>query len=93
MIDALERYPDGVPDKVRTNLTRKLALIAELDHAAYFLTVHGIVRFACADDKLELRGHVRPNDAGPPVINPHPIDPSCRAFAVPASDSDRLSAG
>jgi error-prone DNA polymerase len=40
------RYPDGVPDKVRKLITDELALIASLDYARYFLTVHDIVRFA-----------------------------------------------
>ena len=39
-------YPGGVPAKVRGALTHELALIAELDYAPYFLTVHDIVRFA-----------------------------------------------
>jgi error-prone DNA polymerase len=37
------RYPDGVPEKVRDTLRKELALIAELDYAPYFLTVHDIV--------------------------------------------------
>ena len=40
------RYPEGVPDKVRATLRKELALIAKLDVAAYFLTVHEIVKFA-----------------------------------------------
>ena len=40
------RYPDGVPDKVKKLITDELALIASLDYARYFLTVHDIVRFA-----------------------------------------------
>ncbi|NMG40807.1 DNA polymerase III subunit alpha [Chelativorans sp. ZYF759] len=40
------RYPEGVPDKVRKLITDELALIASLDYARYFLTVHDIVRFA-----------------------------------------------
>ena len=43
---AARRYPGGVPDRVRATLARELALIAELDYAPYFLTVHDIVRFA-----------------------------------------------
>ncbi len=43
---AAHRFPDGVPDKVRATLTRELKLIAELDYAPYFLTVHDIVSFA-----------------------------------------------
>ncbi|MFN4271733.1 MAG: error-prone DNA polymerase [Aliihoeflea sp.] len=40
------RYPEGVPDKVKKLITDELALIASLDYARYFLTVHDIVRFA-----------------------------------------------
>ena len=40
------RYPDGVPEKVKDQIRHELALIAELDYASYFLTVHDIVRFA-----------------------------------------------
>jgi error-prone DNA polymerase len=43
---AANRYPDGVPAKVRAQIEHELALIAELRYAAYFLTVHDIVRFA-----------------------------------------------
>jgi error-prone DNA polymerase len=37
------RYPEGLDDKVRTQLLHELKLIAELDYAPYFLTVHSIV--------------------------------------------------
>ncbi len=40
------RFPDGVPAKVKETLARELALIAELNYAPYFLTVHDIVQFA-----------------------------------------------
>lgn len=40
------RYPDGTPEKVRTQIRRELALIAELGYEHYFLTIHDIVRFA-----------------------------------------------
>jgi error-prone DNA polymerase len=43
---ARTRYPDGVPDKIRHALNYELGLIAELNYAPYFLTVHDIVRFA-----------------------------------------------
>jgi error-prone DNA polymerase len=39
-------YPDGLPDAVARQLHHELTLIAELDYAPYFLTVHSIVRFA-----------------------------------------------
>ncbi|MHB9048962.1 MAG: error-prone DNA polymerase, partial [Pirellulales bacterium] len=43
---ANERYPAGVPDKVRRLLEHELALIGELRYEAYFLTVWDLVRFA-----------------------------------------------
>jgi error-prone DNA polymerase len=43
---ARARYPDGVPERTREALAHELKLIASLDYAPYFLTVHDIVRFA-----------------------------------------------
>jgi error-prone DNA polymerase len=43
---ARQRYPLGVPEKIRATLEKELGLIARLDYAPYFLTVHDIVRFA-----------------------------------------------
>uniref|UniRef100_UPI003F9586C6 PHP domain-containing protein n=1 Tax=Roseiarcus sp. TaxID=1969460 RepID=UPI003F9586C6 len=43
---AKARYPEGVPERVREALAHELVLIATLDYAPYFLTVHDIVRFA-----------------------------------------------
>ncbi|HUN38799.1 MAG TPA: error-prone DNA polymerase [Acetobacteraceae bacterium] len=43
---APQRYPAGLPDNVEHQLQHELRLIAELDYAPYFLTVHSIVRFA-----------------------------------------------
>ena len=43
---AAERYPDGLPAKVRSLLEHELQLIEALGYAPYFLTVHDIVRFA-----------------------------------------------
>jgi len=40
------RYPDGIPEKVEKLINEELRLIAELDYARYFLTIHDIVRFA-----------------------------------------------
>ena len=40
------RFPHGIPGKVRDTLVKELALIAELDYARYFLTVHDIVHYA-----------------------------------------------
>jgi error-prone DNA polymerase len=41
-----KRWPDGTPDKVKEQIAYELRLIARLGYAAYFLTVHEIVRFA-----------------------------------------------
>ena len=49
---APERYPDGVDDKVRAQLMHELRLIADLDYAPYFLTVHAIVAEARRRDIL-----------------------------------------
>ena len=43
---ARTRYPGGVPDAVARQIAYELDLIAGLDYAAYFLTVHDIVCFA-----------------------------------------------
>src|ERR1700719_3608559 len=48
---AAERYPkdlfpNGVPTEVQTRLHDELALIAKLDYARYFLTVHDVVAYA-----------------------------------------------
>ena len=43
-----QRFPAGAPIKVRRLVEHELALIAELEYEAYFLTVHDIVRFAKA---------------------------------------------
>ena len=43
---AARRYPHGLPPKVRATVEHELALIAQLQYAPYFLTVHDIVRFA-----------------------------------------------
>lgn len=40
------RYPDGLPEKVRSALERELGIVARLRYAPYFLTVADIVRFA-----------------------------------------------
>ncbi|MDA0231174.1 MAG: error-prone DNA polymerase [Proteobacteria bacterium] len=47
-LGAAARWPDGVPAKVRAQITHELTLIGSLGYAPYFLTVHDIVRFARA---------------------------------------------
>ncbi|ASY64624.1 DNA polymerase III alpha subunit [Sinorhizobium sojae CCBAU 05684] len=43
---AIERYPDGVPDKVKRQIDYELELIHEKKYEPYFLTVHKLVKFA-----------------------------------------------
>jgi error-prone DNA polymerase len=41
-----EKHPEGIPDKVEQQIHKELKLIATLDYARYFLTVHDIVAYA-----------------------------------------------
>ena len=43
---AADRYPPGIPEKVRQQIVHELSLIAELKIEPYFLTVYDLVRFA-----------------------------------------------
>jgi error-prone DNA polymerase len=47
---AQERYPQGIPQKVKENIAKELTLIERLNYAPYFLTVHDIVHFARRQD-------------------------------------------
>ncbi len=49
---ARARYPDGIPEKIKSAVAHELKLIGELDYARYFLTVHDIVKFARSEDIL-----------------------------------------
>src|SRR4029079_12035084 len=46
------RYPQGMPESVRQALDHELPLIARLEYAPYFLTVHHIVRYARSQNML-----------------------------------------
>ena len=43
---ARQRFPDGLPDRVRLLIEHELQLIEQLHYEAYFLTVWDLVRFA-----------------------------------------------
>ncbi len=43
---AKERFPNGIPQKVKASIIHELTLIGSLDYAPYFLTVYDIVRYA-----------------------------------------------
>jgi error-prone DNA polymerase len=45
------QYPDGIPEDVEKRLHDELKLIAKLDYARYFLTVHDVVHFARHQEK------------------------------------------
>jgi error-prone DNA polymerase len=47
---AKERYPHGIPQKVKESIAKELVLIEKLNYAPYFLTVHDIVQFARTQD-------------------------------------------
>src|SRR5215469_15365224 len=49
---AANRYPKGLPDKVRETLEQELRLIDKMQIAPYFLTVYDIVSFARSKDIL-----------------------------------------
>ncbi len=47
-----KRWPDGIPEKVKTLVEHELRLIRELEYEPYFLTVYDIVAFARSRDIL-----------------------------------------
>jgi len=49
---AADRYPEGIPEKVRKAILHELDLIRIMKYAPYFLTVYSIVRFARSKDIL-----------------------------------------
>ncbi len=52
---ASNRYPDGIPDKVRALLRKELALIHKLGFSGYFLIVADLVRF-CRKQNILAQG-------------------------------------
>jgi error-prone DNA polymerase len=44
--EARQRYPDGMPEKVKKIVEHELKLITDLGYEPYFLTVYDIVKFA-----------------------------------------------
>jgi len=48
----VERYPDGIPEKVRAQIDKELELISKLEVAPYFLSVRAIVDMARRRDIL-----------------------------------------
>ncbi len=52
---ARKRYPNGIPDKVKSQLEHELHLINRLGFAGYFLIVWDIVKF-CRENKIMAQG-------------------------------------
>ena len=74
---ARERYPSGIPEKVCAQLKHELTLIARLDYAPYFLTVHDMVCFARSHGILcQGRGSAA-NSAVCYCLRITAVDPSC----------------
>jgi error-prone DNA polymerase len=46
-----DTYPDGIPEDVKQRIVNELKLIAKLEYARYFLTVHDVVRYARTREK------------------------------------------
>ena len=73
---AADRYPAGIPAKVRAQLQHELTLIAKKRIAQYFLTVHDIVHFARGEGILcQGRGSAA-NSAVCFVLGITPVDPA-----------------
>jgi error-prone DNA polymerase len=53
---AAKRFPNGLSDTLKRTLWSELCLIAYKHYAAYFLTVHDIVRYARYDRKILCQG-------------------------------------
>jgi error-prone DNA polymerase len=49
---AKRRYPHGIPEEIKTNISEELRIIADLDYARYFLTVHDVVAYARSQNIL-----------------------------------------
>ena len=76
---AANRYPQGVPEKVRQQIEHELSLIDELKYASYFLTVYDLVKFARSQDILCQGRGAAANSAvcyclGVTAVDPNRID-------------------
>jgi len=63
---AAERYPAGVPAKVKSQIEHELRLIEELKYAPYFLTVHDLVHFARGQTDEHVQNRSVPSFSGVP---------------------------
>jgi len=51
-----DRFPNGIPQEVAQRLKEELALIAKLQYARYFLTVHDVVAYARKERNILCQG-------------------------------------
>jgi len=51
-----EKNPEGIPEEIKRQLRDELALIAALNYARYFLTVHDVVAYARKELKILCQG-------------------------------------
>jgi error-prone DNA polymerase len=51
-----DRFPSGVPREVEQRLQEELALIAKLQYARYFLTIHDVVAYARKEKNILCQG-------------------------------------
>ncbi|MCA9284017.1 MAG: PHP domain-containing protein, partial [Phycisphaerales bacterium] len=75
---AADRYPGGVPERVRRQIDHEFALVDELGYAPYFLTVHDLCVFARSRGILHQGRGAAANSA------------VCYCLAVTAVDPDRI---
>ena len=75
-----ERYPEGVPDAVSTQIQYELRLIEKLNFPHYFLTVYDVVQFARSKGILcQGRGSAA-NSAVCYALGITAVDPSCASL-------------
>lgn len=90
---AADRYRGGVPDRVRRQIENELALIADLNYASYFLTVHDLVRFARSGEEHP-GGTPREGWPGPILCQGRGAAANsavCFCLGVTSVDPDRVS--
>jgi error-prone DNA polymerase len=70
------RYPQGIPEAVRTQIAHELKLIEKRDYAPFFLTVEDIVRFARGKEILHQGRGSAANSAVCYVLGITEVDPA-----------------
>ncbi len=74
------RYPDGVPETLKTTLRKELALIGKLEIAQYFLTIQRVVNYARYECKPPILCQGRGSAANSAV---------CYVLGITAVDPDK----